>query len=283
MIEELTRFISSFAAGTLISLMGSFIQLRSQNILASTSTVGLDSLSVLWILLFHTVTVLFHIDVDFNVQLVMGIVVFTFFGLYLAKLSERKFSIQQLLLLGLSLNLFVGAIYSLWQFLFLAFNFDFPTELLFGHFRFAGLRELTPIVLILILFLASLKCYWKELSIYSAGEQITRLAGINYQKMSCHFLVLSSISIFLLVYLFGGFAFLGLVLPILSRGLWFSRFGLKGEFVFGGILNGFLFMLIDLICYLMPVQGAELPVGLISGVVGSLALILLLRRKTKTW
>src|SRR5690554_804662 len=283
MFEEITRLGSSFIAGTLISIMGSFIQLRSQNILASTSTVGLDSLSVLWILLFHSAMVLFQVEVPFTIQLFAGIVVFAGFGFYISRFSERNFSIRKLLLIGLSLNLFVGAFYSLWQFLFLAFNFDFPTELLFGHFRFAGWKEFIPILSTLVIFLFGLKFYWKDLEIVSTGDQITRLAGVNYQKMSQFFLVMTSISIFLLVFLFGGFAFLGLVLPIISRGLWFHRMGLKGEFVLGAFINGLLFMLIDLICYLVPLQGAELPVGLISGVVGSMALILLLGQKSKTW
>lgn len=283
MIEEYTRLASSFMVGTLISLMGSFIQLRSQNILSSTSTIGLDSLSVLWILLFHSATVILGIEVSFIVQLFLGVILFIAFGFYLSKLSERHFSIQRLLLMGLSLNLFVGAFYSLWQFLFLAFNFDFPTELLFGHFRFAGFSELIPLSMVLVIFLVGLKHYWRILEIFSAGEQITKLAGLDYQKMSRFFLILSSVSLFLLVFLFGGFAFLGLVLPILSRGLWFHRFGLKGEFVIGAVVNGILFMLIDFVCYLLPVQGAEIPVGLISGVVGSMALIFLLSRKTKTW
>ncbi|HLT23060.1 MAG TPA: iron chelate uptake ABC transporter family permease subunit [Bacteriovoracaceae bacterium] len=282
MFEESVRLAASFCAGTLMSLMGSFIQLRSQNILASTSTVGLDSLSVLWILIFHSLTVILGMTVPFYGQLALGIFIFVIFGIYISKLTEKKFNLQKLLLLGLALNLFVGALYSLWQFLFLAFNFDFPTELLFGHFRFVSLDELFPVVVLLILFFAGLKRYWRELEIFSTGPEITRLAGINHQKMSRFFLVLSSVTIFLLVFLFGGFAFLGLVLPILSRGLWFRRFGLKGEFVLGGAINGVMFMLTDLICYSLPIAGAEIPVGLLSGVVGSLGLILILR-KTHVW
>src|SRR5690554_130190 len=184
MFEESVRLTASFCAGTLMSLMGSFIQLRSQNILASTSTVGMDSLSVLWILLFHSLTVILGWEVSFLPQMLLGIGVFVFFGIYISKLTEKKFNLQKLLLLGLALNLFVGALYSLWQFLFLAFNFEFPTELLFGHFRFVGMNELLPVVVILLLFFLGLKLYWREIEIFSTGPEITRLAGISYQKMS---------------------------------------------------------------------------------------------------
>src|SRR5690606_13241995 len=119
MFEESVRLAASFCAGTLMSLMGSFIQLRSQNILASTSTVGLDSLSVLWILIFHSLTVILGMTVPFYGQLALGIFIFVIFGIYISKLTEKKFNLQKLLLLGLALNLFVGALYSLWQFLFL--------------------------------------------------------------------------------------------------------------------------------------------------------------------
>lgn len=282
MFEEVIRLAASFSAGMLMSLMGSFIQLRSQNILASTSTLGLDSLSILWILFFHTLSVLLGLHFSFSLQLGAGIVIFAIFGWYLAGLTSKSFKIQKILLLGLGLNLFVGALYSLWQFLFLAFNFDFPTEIIFGHFRFVQTRDLVSIVCCLLLFLIGLKKYWRELEIFSTGLDITKLSGTDFQKMSRYFLVLTSITIFLLVFLFGGFAFLGLVLPILARALWFPRLGLKGEFILGAFLNGLLFMLIDFICYLVPVMGAEIPVGLLAGVIGSLSLILILR-KTNTW
>lgn len=265
-----------------MSLMGSFIQLRSQNILASTSTIGLDSLSILWILLFHSLAVILEIEFSFYYRLILGIIVFTLFGLYIAKISQQSFKIERLLLLGLGLNLFVGALYSLWQFLFLAFNFDFPTELFFGHFRFVETRELLLVIAALTVFLAGLKFYWKKLEIYSAGSDIAALAGIDVKKMSRFFLVISSVTTFLMVALFGGFAFLGLILPILSRGLWFSRWGLKGELVVGALVNGLLFMLIDFVCYSAPVAGAEVPVGLLSGVIGSLSLLLILRR-SNSW
>ena len=282
MVEEVIRLIASFCAGMLMSIMGSFIQLRSQNILASTSTIGLDSLSILWILIFHSIAILLGIHFSFSSQLLIGIVVFSIFGLYLSKMSGKSFQIQKILLLGLGLNLFVGALYSLWQFLFLAFNFDFPTEIIFGHFRFVQTRDLYPIIIALGLFLIGFKKYWKELNIFSTGLDITQLSGGDYQKMTRYFLVISSVTIFLLIFLFGGFAFLGLVLPIMARSLWFSRFDLKGEFIFGSIFNGLAFMLIDFVCYLFPVMGAEIPVGLLAGVIGSLSLILILR-KTNTW
>lgn len=282
MFEEVIRLAASFCAGMLMSLMGSFIQLRSQNILASTSTLGLDSLSILWILFFHTLSVLLGLQFSFSLQLGVGVIIFGIFGWYLSRLTSKSFKIQKILLLGLGLNLFVGALYSLWQFLFLAFNFDFPTEIIFGHFRFVQLRDLVSIISCLLFFLLGLKKYWRQLEVFSTGLDITRLSGTDFQKMSSYFLVLSSVTVFLLVFLFGGFAFLGLVLPILARALWFPRLGLKGEFILGAFLNGLLFMLIDFICYSVPVMGAEIPVGLLAGVIGSLSLILILR-KTNTW
>lgn len=280
--EEVIRLLAAFCCGMLMSIMGSFIQLRSQNILASTSTIGLDSLSILWILLFHTLSVLLGIDFSFNFKMIIGVLVFTLFGGYISHLSRKSFKIERLLLLGLALNLFVGALYSLWQFLFLAFNFDFPTELIFGHFRFVEFKALWIVISCLVLFLGGLKIYWKDLEIYSTGNDIASLAGFNSNKMSQFFLISSSVTIFILVFLFGGFAFLGLILPILSRGLWFKRWGLRGEFILGALVNGALFMLIDFVCYSFPVAGAEVPVGLLSGAIGSLSLILILRR-TNSW
>jgi ABC-type Fe3+-siderophore transport system permease subunit len=79
--------------------------------------------------------------------------------------------------------------------------------------------------------------------------------------------------------LYGAFSFLALIFPILSRKLWFRGFDLKGEFFLGSFFNGLLLLVIDQLCYHLPVMGAEIPVGLIVTVIGAVSLILVLWKR----
>jgi ABC-type Fe3+-siderophore transport system permease subunit len=56
------RFLCAILTGAILSQTGSLIQMSTRNILASPSTLGFDGLSVLWILFFHGLLLLFGLD-----------------------------------------------------------------------------------------------------------------------------------------------------------------------------------------------------------------------------
>ncbi len=178
--------------------------------------------------------------------------------------------------MGLIFGLLVGAVFSLWHFLFLAFNLPFPVELWFGHFRFADLQSATFLILLELFLLAGWMIYRKEIKLFSLGPDV----GANFNlkvKNLYHFIFISiSLATFVIITLFGSFSFLGLIFPLISRKMWFKKFDLDGEVVVGGIVNGLLLMAVDLLCYFFPIMGAEIPVGLIATAVGALSLILIL-------
>lgn len=270
------RLLCSFLCGAMISQAGSFIQLGTRNILASPSTLGFDGMAILWMLLFHSATLYFGWAYHPLIFLFSGLPFFILFGLSFTKMLKGRLRFERLVLMGLTFNLLVGVIFSLWQFLFLAFNLPFPIELWFGHFRFANDLSLMALVVVEIVLLLGLRIFWSELNLFSLGSGISMNWKLK-EKTLYSFLFLSvSVATFVVVSLFGAFSFLGLIFPIVARKLWFSNADLSGELLWGSLLNGLFLMIVDYLCYNFPIYGAEIPVGLIVTAIGAVSLILLL-------
>jgi iron complex transport system permease protein len=273
------RLLSSFFCGVILSQAGSFIQIGTRNILASPSTLGIEGLSVLWILLVHTLAV----SVGFEGEWpgLLGIIIFGYVGYFLSRATDPNLKLERVLFIGLTFNLLVGAIFSLWQFFFLAFNLPFPVEVWFGHFRFVRPEYLVFLVVFEFALLYGLKKNWKGLRLYSLGPVISTNHSAGVSKLYAFFFIFSVAGTYLVIALFGAFSFLGLIFPLIARKFWFRKYDLKGEILFGSILNGGAFMLMDYLCFKFPVMGAEIPVGLIASVVGAVCLIIVMGSSMK--
>ena len=270
------RLISSFLVGALLSQAGSLIQLGTRNILASPSTLGFDGLSIFWLLIFHSITLYFNLNFSVEWTFIFGIPLFILLGLYFPNLFRGHSKFERIILLGLTFNLFVGAIFSLWQFLFMAFNLPFPVELWFGHFRFASQNSMWILLGVEILTLLGLRKHFKALKIFSLGPMIGLNWGLDEKKLFKFIFVVVALTTLVVINLFGAFSFLGLIFPILARKMWFAKRDLEGELYWGAAFNGVYLMAVDLLCYLNPIYGAEVPVGLIVTGIGAVSLIIIL-------
>lgn len=272
----ISRILSAFLSGMLMSQAGSFIQLGTRNILASPSTLGFDGLAVLWLLVFHTIVLALGVDSSALAAVAWGAPLFMLIGGLFSLLLKGQRRFEKIILLGLTFNLMVGAVFSLWQFFFLAFNLPFPVELWFGHFRFAAQESVYLLLLTELLLLLGLLGTWREMMIFSLGNALSENWVLKTRRLYSFLFISVSLGTFIVVALFGAFSFLGLVFPIVSRKLWFKRLDLKGEILVGSVFNGLCLMLIDVVCYYFPIWGAELPVGLLVTAVGAACLIILL-------
>ncbi len=273
------RILCSFLCGVILSQAGSFIQTGTRNILASPSTLGIEGLSIFWLLCLHSLTLALGLESEWWV--VPGIVLFFFIGNFFSRITGKKAHLEKILFLGLTFNLFVGAMFSLWQFFFLAYNLPFPVEVWFGHFRYVSEKSFFLLLTFELILLFFLKKQWKNLQLYSIGPVISRAHSVDLKSLYRFFFVFSFCGSFLVISQFGAFSFLGLIFPILARKIWFKRYDLKGEILLGGLSNGLFFMVTDFICYQFPIMGAEVPVGLIASAVGAVSLIGLLWRSNQ--
>lgn len=276
---EVYRFIFAFICGYLISVSGSFSQLMTNNSLAAPSTLGMDGVAVL-IVLFTQVLGMELISSDSAPFI--GIILF-FVGylifFFLPKSKEldvwRVVNFKGVILFGLAFNLFVGAIFSIMQFLFMAMNVEFPSELWFGSFKSYRLSDLTVFIPLIFIVMAFIIRNRSDFNLLNLGQGLAKSLGVDLRPLQEKALFLSLLITVCVISFYGVFSFLGLIFPHILRSFKFFKNRVEYELLYGPILTGLVFAFIDQVCYSAVFYGAELPVGMVSSVIGAFFLIFL--------
>ena len=100
----IVRMCSSFLVGMLLSQSGSLIQLGTRNILSSPSTLGLDGLAVLWLLVLSSIGLYFQVDLLEGWGLFLGLPLFILLGLVFTALIKGSGKYEKIILIGIFLN-----------------------------------------------------------------------------------------------------------------------------------------------------------------------------------
>ncbi len=282
---ELTRFILAFICGYFLTVSGSLSQLVTNNSIASPSTLGMDGMAVLFVILSQFV-VMGDLSISLSLESLSFIAIsllcatcYVFFFLVRhKKFLASEINIQKLILFGLAFNLFVGAIFSIIQFLFMALNFEFPTGLWFGSLKQAE-SDLLPVFMgVFILIQIIFSRLIKKLEILNLGSDFALGVGINVSRIQGSSLIISMFLTGLVISYLGVFSFLGLIFPHILRSFNIFKTNMKMELMLGSYLCGFIFAIVDQFCFYGVVYGAELPVGMVSSVFGAFFLIFLVLR-----
>lgn len=271
---DIIRILIAFMAGYFLSLSGSLVQVCTKNNLAAPSTLGFDGVGVLIVIAIS----LLNISPLIVLGLLLLLVVIYVFKDAPSRKDIKRFSMNptRLVLLGLSFNLFVGAIFSLIQFLLVALNMEFPSNIWFGSFKNIGISELYPF-LIVFTFAISYVFYKKnQISILGLSDELALNLGINSKKLQKELLALSLIITVVTITYCGVFSFLGLLFPHIFRRTKWMKNSLKLEVLIGPLIAGAVLMFFDWLCYNFPMYGAELPAGMIFSILGAFTLIALL-------
>ncbi len=270
-MEEILRILASFMIGFVLSSSGSFAQLLTQNPLASASTLGIQAIALL------SLIIGFLIEAFFNVgdYIFIGLVIFLVFSSVFFWLSfkSKKFEtsfFNQLIIYGIGINLLIGAIYSLLQFVLMNLGVQFPSELWFGSLKFVEMREFLIVLLVFVVFLALSFFKSKELRLFMIGRDFAMNFRQDLHGLEKVIFYVMLICVGVITVLFGVFSFIGLIFPHLLRSLVFFKKDIFNEVFYGGILSGIIFLVLDQLCYHFPVSGAEIPVGMVISVLGPL-------------
>jgi iron complex transport system permease protein len=280
---NIIRVIIAFLGGYFLSVAGSLTQLITQNQMAAPSTLGFDGLIVLIILVTQVLLSQFAWGIPMEwLSFILFIILFLVISVLLITKKKGWQKTRQLgdmkyvILIGLGFNLFIGAIFSVVQFLFMALNYDFPSGLWFGSFRYADYQVLTLFSLSFLLTLGILLSMSKHVRVMGIGRDFALGLNVPVEKVQKVSLLLSLYCTGLVIAFFGVFSFLGLILPHVLRTMSIMRKNMRNELVYGSLLSGVFLSVLDVACYNLNLYGAELPVGMVSSVIGSFLLILLL-------
>lgn len=284
---NIMRVLIAFMGGYFLSVSGSLTQLVTQNELASPSTLGFDALVVFIILIGQVLLIQLGLEVSLEwFSFALFIPVFLVISIFLLKrkslgqkASKVISDVNFIILLGLGINLFIGAIFAVVQFLFMSLNFQFPTGLWFGSFRYESINILILYLVSFVIIHFVLRHLGKDLRVMAIGKDFATGVGIKVLKVENFSMIISLYCTALVICFFGVFSFLGLIFPHILRMFPVFKKNMKRELGIGALISGSFLMFLDFACYNFTFYGLEFPVGMVSSVLGSFLLIILLFRK----
>ena len=182
----------------------------------------------------------------------------------------------------MAINLLVGAFLSACHFIFLAFNFNFPSELFFGHFKWVGATEVIVCFIFFILNFIFRRKYLSYLILSNVDQNF--VINRHEQQTSGQLIILIWILILtsLIFSYFGAFVFLSLMLPHIVSKLPILKNHFILQLEWGPWICGFLILILDQICYYFPFFGMEIPTGMLTNMLASFLMILLLLNANKS-
>ena len=274
---RLPRILLGFAAGGSLSLSGAILQGIFRNSLVEPYTLGISGGAAIGVC----------IGIALSAQKIIGffsLPTFGFFGsfavlfvlLYLS--GRRAIRREELLLSGAMISFISSSIILLFFALLRTEEIHRIIFWMMGSLQEEEMKLIAIVCFISILGLLVSYIFSFDLNALSLGEEEAMHLGINVIRTKRFLLLLSSFLTGLVVSITGIIGFVGLVIPHTMRLIFGSdyRFLLFSSFFFGA---SFL-ILCDTIARVI-IAPSELPVGVVTGVIGGTLFLYLLLRGRK--
>ena len=278
---RLPRIIFGLLIGSTLSVAGAGMQGLFRNPLADPGLVGVSSGAVL----FTAIYLILGWHTSHAILGNIGLSLFTFSGATLTTLiifklasSNQKTNVSHLLLAGIAINALCSA--GTGFLIFLADDsqlrdLTFWTLGSLGSASWKLVLTLIPFVLVTLFFIPTLA---KRLDAFTLGEQDAESLGVNVQRMKLTLIILVALGVGVCVAFSGMIGFVGLVVPHVIRLLVGSNH--KSVFFLSILLGGSLLCIADLFSRLI-VMPAELPIGIITAILGTPMFLYLLINQNK--
>ncbi len=276
-IYRIPEWVAALIAGAMLSSSGLFLQTFLNNPLASSSILGVNAASHLFVALGIMGTSVFAgflAEIGVVVTATLGAFLFSILLLFI---SFRLKSSITLLIIGIMLGTFLGALTDL-----IVSQSDTLSLKQFTSWSFGSLKQLelkqVPLffsILCLGIFLSILVL--KPLNLLLIGEKEAMKNGLNYRKTSMLLLIIIALFSGSVTSFCGPIAFVGLIVPNAIRWLYKSanHFYLFPICAIGGAC--FLIICAILIRFLEPY--ISLPLNVLSSLVGAPIVVFFILKK----
>jgi iron complex transport system permease protein len=279
---RLPRIVLALLAGGALAITGASFQTLLRNSLATPYTLGVSFAGALGAFLALSIPPLaFHVGPISSVALLA----FLFAAgdvllLYALARRPQRLRTHELLLAGVTLNFFCGAVILLIRFLTDPLRLQAMDHWMMGGLQVSGWGELVAIPVFVLPGLLWILGEAAALDQLAFGEEVAAARGVRVGRTQRNVLLAGSLLTATVVSVTGPIGFVGLIAPHAVRRLVGPghRLLLPGSFLLGAaflVVADGLARQIDLIG-----RGAELPVGIPTAIVGApLFLVLLLWRR----
>jgi iron complex transport system permease protein len=277
---RLPRVLLAGLVGASLAIAGAAFQGLLRNPLADPYTIGVSSGASVGAVL----TLFFGLSIPLAGMFTLPLfsILFSFLTIFavllFARSIERSMKVETIILTGIIFSSFLGALISL----MIALTGEELRQIigwLLGSVSMRGWAYINIILPFFVIGAVLLLVNSKELNAMSFGEEKARHIGVDVQKRKMMVLIAGSILTGAAVAVSGTIGFVGLVIPHLTRMLWGPdhRHLLPLSILMG---SGFL-IIADLVSRTI-IAPAELPIGVITALIGAPAFgVILMKRKNK--
>ncbi|HYE83225.1 MAG TPA: iron ABC transporter permease [Clostridia bacterium] len=273
---RLPRVLLAAVIGAGLAAVGGVMQSIFKNPLVDSYTLGMSSGAALG----AVISIITGINVSIMGIETTGVFAFagavlTLFFVYSLAYTRSRMSINSLLLAGVAVSYFLASVISFLMML----NNDKIEHIVFwtmGSLSMATWNEFYLASAIILPATAVLLYYTRELNILVMGEDAAHHLGINTAVLKNILLITCALIVGVVVSTGGTIAFLGLVAPHIIRLV--AGSDNKKVIPYSALLGAVLLVLSDTAGRLL-IQPVEIPVGVMTSIMGGPFFIFLLRRQ----
>ena len=263
-----SRVVLAFMVGASLSLAGAAFQGLLRNTLADPYTIGVSSGATLGavLVLFFQVPATFILGYTQPIMAILFGMGTLLIVLLVTNYASGKLSNETIILAGIILSSFMGAIVSL---LIALTPREDISNILYWTMGSVAMRGWGHVQLLLPFFLAGsfmILIHYREMNNMALGEQAAQFSGMDVKKKKKIILAGASILTGASVAVSGSIGFVGLVIPHLVRLLT----GANHRYVlpFSMVIGGAYLVLADLLARTV-IAPAELPIGVVTALIGT--------------
>lgn len=265
---RLPRVLLAFLVGASLSASGAVVQSVLRNPLASPFTLGVSSGASLGAGLVFALNLSIPLLGGFTLPtagLIFGLLT-VYISIAFATKIDKNLESTTIVLCGMVLSMFINAIFLL---VTSGFSGDKIQQLIrwqMGSFSAKGWDYIKMLFPILIISLAILLFFSKEMDILTFGEEQASSMGVETKKVKWILLVISSILTGCAVAFAGVIGFIDLIAPHIVRRIFSSKH--RYVVILSAIFGGVFMVFADLISRTI-ISPRELPVGAVTALIGA--------------
>lgn len=283
---RIPRVITAVLVSIALAISGVLLQTLFKNPLADPSIIGVSAGASAGVVLFMMASSFIPLVASNPYTSLLGVPLSAFIGsvvtifiIYKLSLLYNKIVVSVMLLAGIAINAFFGALVGIFSY------FSTDEELKSFTFWSMGSLAYTNWRAIAVLSLVVVTTSWvawskkEELNLLLLGEDEAKNAGVNTEKLKRTFIIIVALAVGTTVAYCGIIGFIGLAVPHLARLLVGANH--KYLLVLTVILSPLILLWADAIARVI-IQPSELPIGIITSLMGAPFFLWLLLKNKQT-
>jgi len=272
------RVVGSFLVGSILAVSGNVLQLVVQNPLADPYILGISSGASFGAVLYTALSSIYGLSLFLGLEafsFIFGILA-TFIVLILAR-QGKKLPVLSLILSGVIISFLFNSFTTLFTVMYWGNLIHVNTWLMGSTGDLIWSDNLKFFFTLIIQFILVL-LFSKRLNVLSMGDDMAVFSGINPDRLKFFLIVINVFAVSFTVSQVGIIGFVGLIIPHIVRMV-------KGPYslvsnLYSLFIGGMFLMSADFVSRTLFAP-TELPIGVVTSIVGAPIFIFVMRRKEK--